>query len=107
VFGRLGTGFSGFSKAKFQLDAKLDGFAEWRLHDIRHTVSTGMNEIGIEPHIVEACLNHVSGAKAGIAGRYNHAAYRDQKRAALEDWASRIISVVTPNVVRLKKRKAS
>ena len=34
-----------------------------------------MAEIGIAPHIVEACLNHVSGAKAGVAGTYNRAAY--------------------------------
>ena len=106
VFGRLGSGFSGFSKAKAQLDAKLGFDKSWRLHDIRHTVSTGMNELGVEPHIVEAVLNHVSGYKAGVAGRYNHAAYRDQKREALAHWATYTMGVVTPNVSHLRKRRA-
>jgi hypothetical protein len=40
--------------------------AEWRLHDLQHTLSTGMHELGIEPHIVESVLNHVSGHKDGV-----------------------------------------
>jgi hypothetical protein len=48
-----------------------------------------MNEFGLtEPHIIEAILNHVSGAsKAGVAGIYNRAKYEDQKRWALERWS--------------------
>jgi integrase len=94
VFGRYSSskGFGGFSKAKAELDAKLgDAVADWRLHDIRHTVSTGMHEkIGVQPHVVEAVLNHISGAKAGVAGRYNHAAYNPQKRDALERWENHV-----------------
>ncbi len=90
VFGRYSTseGFGGFSKAKAELDAKLgDAVAKWRLHDLRHTVSTRMHEkVSIAPHLVEAVLNHISGTKAGVAGRYNHAAYNPQKRDALKRW---------------------
>jgi integrase len=39
------------------------------IHDIRRTVATGMADIGIAPHIVEAVLNHVSGARAGAGQR--------------------------------------
>jgi hypothetical protein len=42
-----------------------------------------MAEFGVQPHIVEAVLNHVSGHKAGIAGVYNRAAYAEEKTAAL------------------------
>ena len=108
VFGRRSSGFSGFSKAKRQLDATLKGVAPWRLHDIRHTVSTGMHEIGIEPHIVEACLNHVSGAKAGVAGLYNHAKYDDQKRDGLQRWGHHLSVLLAKasgaNVTRLADR---
>ena len=38
----------------------------WRVHDLRRTAATGMAEIGIAPHIIEAALNHVSGAGAGV-----------------------------------------
>jgi hypothetical protein len=30
-----------------------------------------MADIGVQPHIIEAALNHVSGHKAGVAGIYN------------------------------------
>lgn len=96
VFGkRSGSGFSGFSKAKTLLDAKLKFTKPWRLHDIRRTVATEMNEHDIaEPHIIEACLNHISGAaKAGVAGVYNHAKYNPQKRKALDEWAT-LVSVI-------------
>jgi hypothetical protein len=33
-------------------------------------------EVGVQPHIIEATLNHVSGHKAGVAGIYNRAVRR-------------------------------
>ena len=37
-----------------------------------------------QPHVIEALVNHLGGvAKAGIAGVYNKAVYRTEKRAAL------------------------
>ena len=57
-----------------------DALPQWALHDLRRTVVTGMNELGIAPHVVEAVVNHVSGrAKAGVAGVYNRATYADRE----------------------------
>jgi integrase len=67
----------------------------FRLHDLRRTCATGMAELGIQPHIIEACLNHVSGAKAGVAGVYNRAAYLPEKRAALERWAAHVAGIIS------------
>jgi hypothetical protein len=53
-----------------------------------------MHELGVQPHIVEAVLNHVSGHKGGVAGRYNHAAYAAEKRRAVMLWAEHIASIV-------------
>ena len=83
------TPVSGWSKIKNRLDAAMQ-IPPWRLHDLRRTCATGMAEIGIAPHIVEAVLNHVSGARAGVAGVYNRAAYLPEKKAALERWAAHI-----------------
>lgn len=69
---------------------------EWHLHDIRRTVATGMAGLGVAPHIVEAVLNHVSGARAGVAGTYNRAAYGAEKAAALEVWAMYLSGLGTP-----------
>jgi integrase len=60
----------------------------WTVHDIRRSGVTFMaDELAVEPHIAEAIINHVSGHKGGVAGVYNHAAYREQKRIALQRWA--------------------
>jgi integrase len=93
----------GSSKIKHKIDAAMK-IPPWRLHDLRRTAATGMAEIGIAPHIVEAALNHVSGAKAGVAGTYNRAAYAPEKKAALERWASHVQGLVSgkpANVVAL------
>jgi integrase len=93
VFGRGEGGFSGWSKAKAALDEKLD-IEPWVLHDFRRAISTTMHErLKIAPHIVEAVLNHVSGAKAGVAGIYNRALYAEDKRAALSAYADHIAKV--------------
>jgi integrase len=66
--------FTSWSRGKYLLDAALDTkLAPWTLHDLRRSVATGMAELGVAPHIVEAVLNHVSGHKAGVAGVYNRA----------------------------------
>jgi integrase len=112
VFSTTGrTPVSGFSKAKTTLDAIMLRLAreergeidEWRLHDLRRTAATGMAGIGVAPHIVEAALNHVSGAKAGVAGTYNVEAYAVERKEALERWAAHVQRVVSGNVVELRR----
>jgi len=98
------TPVSGFSSWKDKLDERLGFDVPWRLHDLRHIVVTGMAELEIEPHVIEAVVNHVSGAKAGVAGVYNNFSYLPQKRAALARWAAhveRIIAPPTGKVIRL------
>jgi integrase len=100
---------SGWSKTKARLDAVMEPDKPWRLHDLRRTAATGMADLGIHPHIVEASLNHVSGAKASVAGTYNRAAYTQEKKAALERWAAHIEGLAAgkqADVVHLRKAGA-
>lgn len=106
VFGRRQTaGFSGWSKAKGQLDAHVaaqrlergvkDAMAPWVLHDLRRTFVTMVGELGIAPpHVVEAIVNHVSGHKAGVAGTYNKALYLEERRRALVAWGEWVAALV-------------
>jgi integrase len=87
IFGDGQGGFSGWGVCKMRLDAAV-GLAPWRLHDLRRTAATGMAELGVLPHIIEAVLNHVSGHRAGVAGIYNRARYEGEMRDALAKWAS-------------------
>lgn len=85
---------SGFSKAKANLDKALaaDGhqLPPWRLHDLRRTAASGMAQLGVQPHVIERVLNHISGSQAGVAGVYNRFGYLPEKRQALDAWADRI-----------------
>ena len=90
IFGEREGAFQGWSKAKAALDkviAKNGAVLPWRLHDLRCTVATRMSDLGVQPHVVEAVLNHVSGHKSGVAGIYNRSVYTAEKRAALILWA--------------------
>lgn len=93
VFGNGAGGFSGWSKAKRRLDAVLK-IPEWRIHDLRRTAATGMAGLGVQPHIIEAVLNHVSGHKSGVAGIYNRATYESEKATALAIWADHVVSII-------------
>ena len=105
VFGRRGTGFSGWSKGKEELDEAIAdarrargvkaAMKAWRLHDLRRSLVTHMNELGIAPpHIVEAIVNHVSGTKAGVAGTYNRALYLEERTQALAAWGRHVRELV-------------
>jgi integrase len=99
VFGLAdATGFNGWGYAKRTLDARIaEGakpLAHWTLHDLRRTVATRMAELGVQPHIIEAVLNHVGGHKGGIAGVYNRATYDKEKREALNLWAEHVMALV-------------
>jgi integrase len=99
VFGSRNGPFSGWSKAKALLDSRMSAAlgrapAPWRLHDLRRTAATRMADLGVQPHVIEAILNHVSGHKAGVAGVYNRSSYAAERRAALNLWADHVMALV-------------
>ena len=106
IFGRQG--FTCWSEGKAALDRRLGGkVAAFVLHDLRRTTATGMADIGIAPHIIEAVLNHRSGHRAGVAGVYNRSSYTRATEAALARWADHVLALVEgreagDNVVALK-----
>jgi integrase len=85
-------GFRNWDAAKARLATRLR-LAPYTLHDLRRTCATGMAELGILPHIIEAVLNHVSGHKAGVAGIYNRARYEGEMREALQRWADHVDAI--------------
>lgn len=89
-------GYSGWTKSKKRLDEILKFKKAWTHHDFRRSLATYMRqECKVLPHIVEAVLNHVSGAdKGGVAGVYNYAEYDEEKRAALISYEEFILRVV-------------
>ena len=94
LFGeRSPTGFQSWDLNKQNLDAR-SGVTGWQLRDIRRSVATKMADIGVQPHIIEQILNHVSGHRAGAAGVYNRSSYEREVRAALAMWSDHVRSLV-------------
>jgi integrase len=109
VYTTTGKGpISGFSKAKTRLgvhmaqiacevllaegvEADEGAIAPWRVHDLRRTFATGLQRLGVRFEVTEALLNHVSGARSGVAGVYQRHDWKCEKRAALDAWGENLL----------------
>ena len=87
------TPISGWSRAKEHLD-EISGVASWRIHDLRRTVATGLQKLGMPLQATEAVLAHISGSRAGVVGIYERHNYANEKRAALEAWGENVMALV-------------
>jgi integrase len=67
----------------------------WTVHDLRRSVATNLQKLGVRLEVTEAVLNHVSGSRAGIVGVYQRHEYAEEKRAALDAWARSLEAIVT------------
>ena len=102
VAGNPESAVNGFSKGAprlLRVMSKISGIKphpHFTIHDLRRTVATGMQRLGVQLPVTEAVLNHVSGSRAGIAAVYQRHDYFEEKRAALELWASEVNKLVGP-----------
>jgi integrase len=88
---------SGFAKWKRHLDGETQramvagkrsgNLTAWRLHDLRRTMATYMEELGIPPHIVGSVLNHSPRGFKGVTSVYTRADLVYERRKALVAWA--------------------
>jgi integrase len=84
--------FNGFSKAKATLDAR-SGVTDWRLHDLRRTMATGLQRLGVRLEVTV----------------YQRHDFASEKRAALDAWGAHVQAIVAGranagNVVTLRER---
>lgn len=110
-----GEPFAAHAKGKQKMDKLLaadggDPIPAWRLHDLRRTLATGFQVLGIRFEVTEAVLNHLSGARSGVAGVYQRHHWTDEKRTALQAWADHINRLLAAgdntNVIPLAARRA-
>lgn len=109
------TAVSGWTRAKMRIDtamrtimideagtegrsaSAIEPPCDWRFHDIRRSVTTGLAAMGVAPHVADRILNHVQGTIRGVAAVYNRHAYLEERRHALEVWAARLDMIVPPS----------
>jgi len=77
-----------WARARVQLG--LEGVV---LHDLRRTCATGLQKLGIRLEVTEAILNHKSGSVSGIVAIYQRHDWKEEKKEALDAWASEILRI--------------
>lgn len=97
------TPVSGFGRTKRRLDAAMQT-SDWRIHDLRRTMASGMARLGVAPHVIEKLLNHTSGTISGVAAVYNRHGYEPEKRGAAEKWVACLMN--NPGITASKPRSA-
>jgi integrase len=100
----------GFSKSKRKLDelAAIELGVElepWQVHDIRRSVRTQLSKLRVPTEVSELVIGHTLPTLHKV---YDQHHFLDERREALEKWAARLRSIVTPlppNVSDLEERR--
>lgn len=87
-----GKPIAAWGRAKATLD-KACGVEGWRIHDLRRTVATGLQKLGVNLQTIKAVLGHTSGSRGGIVGVYQRHSFDAEKRAALEAWGAQVANI--------------
>ncbi len=90
-----------WSKAKAELDER-SGVSNWRIHDLRRAVASGLGKLGTPPHVIAACLSHRTAR--GATAVYARYSYEKEKRQAILQWCAHLMGLVSgqpSNVVPL------
>lgn len=69
------------------------GIEDWRLHDVRRYVRSGMARLGVSQMVAELCLGHT--AKPGLVAVYDAHSYESEKRAAWQRWGEYLHTLVS------------
>ena len=105
-------GLGAFGRMKSAIDKRIseDGkrLPEWRFHDFRRSGVTALAGMGFPPHVCDRLLNHITGSIQGVAAIYQRHEFLQERRAALEAWASLILTsaegkAAVSNVVELRR----
>lgn len=75
----------------FEALRRQAGFEDWTLHDIRRTVATELDRLGIAPQIREAVLGH---APDKLSRTYSRHVPLLEMRRALERWSAKLDEII-------------
>lgn len=89
--------------AKLTKDAR-----PWRIHDLRRTVATGLENLGYTDLMVATILNHAPSRDMITTLNYIDANPVMKKQAPMEAWADKVMKIVNPpppgdNVTKIRK----
>jgi integrase len=92
-------------------DGRILGIEAFTPHDLRRSMATHLEGLGVSPFVIGHVLNHISVTKASVTSKvYARYDYGKEKRAALELWADRLQAIIAGDadkIVPLTARAAS
>jgi integrase len=103
VFGQGDRPLGAWSHAKARLDRRMAELArergldvppEWRWHDLRRTVATGLAGLGCPGEVIEKLLNHQSSVHGPLSQIYQRHAFRAERRDWLLRWGDHLAQLV-------------
>ena len=65
--------------------------ADWRLHDLRRYMRSGLAKLGISQTVAEQCLGHIAGGLVGVYDQHN---YASEKADAWRRWGDYLAALV-------------
>ena len=93
---------SGDQKVKDRIDKRMretlgalggKEIENWRVHDFRRTIATGLQRLGFRPEIADQVIGHVGSTRSGAGAHYLHHRYNDERKQALTVWSEFICKV--------------
>ena len=72
----------------------LTATKDWQRHDLRRTGATLMGDLGVQPHVIEAALNHTN-IHSQLAANYNQSRYQAEVADGLQRLADRLDGIVS------------
>ena len=90
---------SGWSKAKTKLDTLIEEELEapipdWRLHDLRRTLASGLAMLGYRAEVIKRVLGHAANANDVTEAHYNWHNYDSEASEAVNAWATHVKGLV-------------
>ena len=68
----------------------------WRLHDLRRTLASGLAGLGVRSEIIKRVLGHAANSNDVTTFHYNWHSYDAEAMTAVQVWAARIAKLIDP-----------
>jgi integrase len=65
---------------------------DWRLHDLRRYMRSGLSKLGVSQTVAEQCLGHIAG---GLVGVYDQHSYASEKSDAWRRWGDYLLALTS------------
>ena len=91
-----------FGKAAARVK-RVSGVDDFRAHDLRRSVSTGITKLGFPRFVADRLLNHADGSIGGVYDRYE---YLKEKTDAANAWGRHLRNIVGEDTVVVQLRPA-